>query len=78
MDKTCDAQNSISDKDVHREQVKDKKQLWDEFESKNITIKLIIENFKQLADSIWKSKTSVPFHQTPDFLENNNFILPKK
>lgn len=52
MDKTCDAQKSISDKDVHREQVKDKKQLWDEFESKNITIKLIIENFEQLADSI--------------------------
>ena len=40
-------------------------------------MKLLIDNFKQLADSIGKSNTTVPLLQTTDFLENN-FILPKK
>ena len=41
-------------KDVHSEQVKDKKRLWDELEAKNTIIKLIFDNFKQIADSIGK------------------------
>ena len=49
-----------------------------ELENKNTIIKSLIDNFKQLADSISKSNTSVPLLQTPDFPENSNFILPKK
>ena len=41
-------------------------------------MKLLIENFKQLADSIGKSNTTVPSLQTADFSESNNFILPVK
>ena len=41
-------------------------------------MKLLIDNFKQLADSIGKSNTTVPLLQTTDFSENINFILPKK
>ena len=78
----CEIRNSIRDikakTDVHSEQVKDNKRLWDELETKNTIIKLLIENFKQLADSIGKPNTTVPLLQTPDFSENSNFILPKK
>ena len=63
--------------DKHSELVKDNKRLWDEPETKNTIIKLLIDNFKQLADSISKSNTTVPLLQTPDFLENSNFTLPK-
>ena len=74
--------NSIRDikakTDVHSEQVKDNKRLWDELETKNTIIKLLIDNFKQLAGSIGKPNTTVPLLQTPDFSENSNFILPKK
>ena len=76
----CEIRNSIRDikakTDVHSEQVKDKR-LWDELETKNTIIKLLIDNFKQLADSIGKPNTTVPLLQTPDFSENSNFILPK-
>ena len=65
-------------KDVHSEQVKDKKRLWDELEAKNTIIKLIFDNFKQIADSIGKWNTSVPILQTLNISENSNFILPKK
>ena len=65
-------------KDVHSEQVKDKKRLWDELEAKNTIIKLIFDNFKQIADSISKWNTSVPLLQTLNISENSNFILPKK
>ena len=65
-------------KDVHSEQVKDKKRLWDELEAKNTIIKLIFDNFKQIADSIGKWNTSVPLLQTLNISENSNFILPKK
>ena len=78
----CEIRNSIRDikakTDVHSEQVKDNKRLWDELETENTIIKLIIDNFKQLADSISKPNTTVPLLQTPDFSENSNFILPKK
>ena len=78
----CEIRNSIRDikakTDVHSEQVKDNKRLWDELETKNTIIKLLIDNFKQLADSIGKLNTTVPLLQTPDFSENSNFILPKK
>ena len=81
MNEICEVRNSIRDikakKDVHSEQVKDNKRIWDELETKNTIIKLLIDNFKQLADSIGKSNTTVPLLQTTDFLENN-FILPKK
>ena len=74
--------NSIRDikakKDVHSEKANENKRLRDELENKNIIIKSLIDNFKQLADSISKSNTSVPLLQTPDFPENSNFILPKK
>ena len=74
--------NSIPDikakKDVHSEKANENKRLWDELENKNTIIKSLIDNFKQLADSIRKSNTSVPLLQTPDFPENSNFILPKK
>ena len=40
-------------------------------------IKLLIENFKQLADSIGKSSNTVSLLQIPDFPENNKYILPK-
>ena len=65
-------------KDVHSEQVKDKKRLWDELEAKNTIIKLIFDNFKQIADSIGKWNTSVPILQTLNISEKSNFILPKK
>ena len=82
MNEICEIRNSIRDikakTDVHSEQVKDNKRLWDELETKNTIIKLLIDNFKQLADSIGKSNTTVPLLQTPDFSENSNFILPKK
>ena len=78
----CEIRNSIRDikakTDVHSEQVKDNKRLWDELETKNTIIKLLIDNFKQLADSIGKPNTTVPLLQTLDFSENSNFILPKK
>ena len=78
----CEIRNSIRDikakTDVHRDQVKDNKRLWDELETKNTIIKLLIDNFKQLAGSIDKPNTTVPLLQTPDFSENSNFILPKK
>ena len=81
MNEICEVRNSIRDikakKDVHSEQVKDNKRIWDELETKNTIIELLIDNFKQLADSIGKSNTTVPLLQTTDFLENN-FILPKK
>ena len=64
-------------KQVHSEQVKGNKRLWDELETKNTIIKLLIDNFKQLANSIGKSNTTVPLLQTTDFSENSNFILPK-
>ena len=65
-------------KQVHSEQVKGNKRLWDELKTKNTIIKLLIDNFKQLANSIGKSNTTVPLLQTTDFSENSNFILPKK
>ena len=60
----CEVQNSIRDikakQDIHSEQVKDSKRLWDERETKNVIIKLLSDNFKQLADSIGKSNATVP------------------
>ena len=45
----CKVPNSIRDikakTDVHSEQVKDNKRLWDELETKNTIIKLLIDNF---------------------------------
>ena len=64
--------------EIHSEQVKDNKRLWDGLETKNSIIKLLIDYFKQLADSIEKSNTTVPLLQTHDFSEHNNFILSKK
>ena len=82
MNEICEVRNSIRDikakKDVHSEQVKDNKRIWDELETKNTIIKLLIDNFKQLADSIGKSNTTVPLLQITDFSENSSFILPKK
>ena len=63
MNKICEARDSIRDikakKDVHSEQLKDNKRLWDEPETKNTIMKLLADNFKQLADSIDKSNTTV-------------------
>ena len=71
MNEICEARNSIRDMkaktDVHCEQVKDNKRLWDKLETKNTIIKLLIDNYKKLADSISKSNTTVPLLQTPDF-----------
>ena len=82
MNKICKVRNSIrgtkAKKDEQSEQVKDNKRLWDELETKNTIIKLLIDNFKQLADSIGKSNTAVPLLQTTDFSENSDFKLPKK
>ena len=82
MNEICEVRNSIRDikakKDVHREQLKDNKRLWDELETKNTIIKLLIDNFKQLAGSIGKSNTTVPLLLTTDFSANSNFILTKK
>ena len=82
MNEISEVRNSIRDikakKDVHSEQVKDNKRIWDELETKNTIIKLLIDNFKQLADSIGKSNTTVPLLQTTGFSKNSNFILPKK
>ena len=81
MNEICEVRNSIRDikakKDVHSEQVKDNKRIWDELETKNTIIELLIDNFKQLADSIGKSNTTVPLLQTTYFSENSNFILRK-
>ena len=82
MNGTCEVRNSIRDikakKGVLSEQVKQNKRLWNELENRNTIIKLLIGNFKQLADSIGKSNTTVLSLQTTDFSENNNFILPIK
>ena len=63
MNEICEARDSIPDikakKDVHSEQLKDNKRLWDELETKNTIMKLLADNFKQLADSIDKSNTTV-------------------
>ena len=46
MNEICEVRNSIRDikakKDVHSEEVKDNKPLWDELETKNTIIKLLI------------------------------------
>ena len=63
--------------DVRSEQVKDDKRPWAELETKN-NIKLLIDNFKQLADSIGNSNATVPLLQTVNFSEKSNFKLPKK
>ena len=64
MNEICEVRNSIRDKkakkDVHSKQVKHNKRLWGELETKNTIIKLLIDNFKQLEDSIGKSNTVVP------------------
>ena len=64
MNEICKVQNSIRGiklkKDFDSEPVKDNKRLWDELETKNAIIQLVIDNFKQLADSIGKSNTTVP------------------
>ena len=64
INQICEVRNSIRDvkakKDVHSEQLKVNKRLWDELETKNTNIKLLIDNFKQLEDSIGKSNTAVP------------------
>ena len=82
MNEICEVRNSIRDKkakkDVHSKQVKHNKRLWGELETKNTIIKLLIDNFKQLAGSIGKSNTTVPLLLTTNFSENSNFILPKK
>ena len=65
-------------KSVQNSQVKDNKRHWYELETKNTIIKLLIDNFKQLADSIGKLNTTVSLLQTTDFSENSNFILPRK
>ena len=62
MNEICEVRNSI------REQIKGNKRLFDELETKDNVIKLLIDNFKQLADSIGKSNT-VPLLQTLDFSE---------
>ena len=82
MNEIYEARNSIRDiktkKDVHSEQVKNNKRLWNKLETKNTIIKLPIGKLKQLADSIGQSNTTVPLLQTPDFSENSNSILSKK
>ena len=64
MNEICEARNSIRDikakNDVLSEQLMDNKRLWDELETENTIIKLLVDNFKQLADSIGKSNTTVP------------------
>ena len=64
MNEISEIQNSIRDikakKDVPIEQVKDNERLRDELETKSTIIKLLIGNFKQLADFIGKSNTAVP------------------
>ena len=81
MNDICEVRNSIRDikakKDVHSKQVKDNKRLWDELETKNTITKLLIDNSKQLADSIGKSNTAVPLFHTTNFSANSNFIYPK-
>ena len=69
--------SSYANQGVHSEQVKDNWRLWDELETKSTIIKLLIENLKQLADSIGKSNTTASLLQTPNFSENNNFTMPK-
>ena len=82
MNEIYEARNSIRDiktkKDVHSEQVKNNKRLWNKLETKNTIIKLPIGKLKQLADSIGQSNATVPLLQTPDFSENSNSILSKK
>ena len=82
MNEICEVRNSIRDmkakKAVQNSQVKDNKRDWYELETRNTIIKLLIDNFKQLADSIGKSNTTVSLLQTTYFSENSNFILPGK
>ena len=58
MNEICKLRNSIRDikakKGVNSKQVKDNKRLWDKIETKNTIIKSLIDNFKQLEDSIGK------------------------
>ena len=64
MNEICEVRNIIRDikakKDVHSEQLKDNKRLWNELETKNTIMKLLVDNPKQLANSIGKSNTTVP------------------
>ena len=82
MNEIFEVQNRIHDikakKDVLSQQLKDNKRLSDELETKNTIIKLLIGIFKQLADFIGKSNTTVSLLQPTDFSENSDFILPKK
>ena len=54
MDEICEIRDSISisgikaKKDVHSEQVKDNKRLWDDLDTRNTVINLLIDNFKNL------------------------------
>ena len=70
MNEIHELRNSVwyikAKKDVHSEQIKDNKRLWDELETKNTIMKLIIDNFRQLADYIGKPNTTVPIRQTTD------------
>ena len=82
MNEIFEVQNRIhvikAKKDVLSQQLKDNKRLSDELETKNTIIKLLIGIFKQLADFIGKSNTTVSLLQPTDFSENSDFILPKK
>ena len=83
MNEIYDLRNSVRDmkakKDGHSEQVKDNKRVCDELETKNTIINLLIDNFKQIADSIAKSNTTASLLQTPTLqqIKTNKYIITK-
>lgn len=83
MDKIWEIRKSINHikaflAGVLKKHVKDKKRFWSELGAKNKIIKLLIDNFKQLAEFISKSNTNLLLLQTSDFSENDSFISTQR
>ena len=77
MHKICEVQKGINNIKTFlagtlNQHVKEKKRFCDDLETKNTTIKLLIFNFKQLADFIGKSNANLSLLQNSDFSKNEN------
>lgn len=83
MHKICEVQKGINNIKTFlagtlNEHVKEKKRFCDDLETKNTIIKLLIFNFKQLADFIGKSNANLSLPQDSDFSKNENFIFTQR
>lgn len=83
MNEICEIRKSINHikaflGGVLKKNVKDKKRFRSELGAKNKIIKLLIDQFKQLAEFISKSNTNLLLLQTSDFSENDSFISTQR